>query len=264
VQGGSVVVAAEVVPAEGKLGQRVRAVHHHLHPGLAAHPADLGDGEDLAGEIGHVGDEEYARARGERLAESGDELGRGRGGDGERDRPDHDALAPLALAERGQRSRVVLVGGEHLVARLQIEPEQDRLQRLAGVAGDGDLLRVTAEQRGQARADDLHLRLQHRPHRVGGGLVGPRLVAPQGLLHQPRRRRHAAVVEVHDAGIDVEGGLDDVPQLFVRRRLFRGPPLEPGDRLPQGREGGVASSLTFPIPLRCLRGRRRCDAHGDG
>jgi hypothetical protein len=105
---------------------------------------------------------------------------------GEGDGAYDDAFPPLALAQRGQRARIVLIGGEHLVARPQVEPEQHGLQRFARVAGDRDLLRAYAQERGHAPAHGLDLRLEHRPHGVGGRLVGARLVAPQCVLDDPR------------------------------------------------------------------------------
>src|SRR2546427_7997637 len=91
---------------------------------------------------------------------------------GEADLLQHDAFAALSLVPRREHPRVVLIGGQHLVAPLQRDAELDDLERLARVARDRHLLRVAAEARREAAAHRLELRLQHLPHGVHGGGVG--------------------------------------------------------------------------------------------
>ena len=60
-------------------------------------------------------------------------------------------FAALALAKSGQHARIILIGGQHLVARLQIDPVLRDFQRFAGVAGDGNFLRIAAGVRASLR-----------------------------------------------------------------------------------------------------------------
>ena len=76
-------------------------------------------------------------------------------------------FAALTLAPGAQHARVVVGGGEHLVARLQVEAELDGLEALAGVAGDRHLLGVAPELAGEAAAHRLDLRLEELPERQG-------------------------------------------------------------------------------------------------
>jgi hypothetical protein len=45
-----------------------------------------------------------------------------------------DLVAPRALVPGGEHAAVILLGGEHLVARLEVEAVLGNLQRLAGIA----------------------------------------------------------------------------------------------------------------------------------
>ena len=105
---------------------------------------------------------------------------------------------------------------------LEIEAELRDLQRLAGVAGDGELLRVAAELRGQPPAHALDVRLEHLPHVVHGRLVRDVEVALQRLVHDARARTAAAVVEVDDGAVERERLLDLAPVVLVGRDRFGG------------------------------------------
>jgi hypothetical protein len=197
-------------------GNWPKAVHDHLDAALASHLADALHREDLAGEVRDVADQDHLRLRRDRLLEALVEVVEALWRDREGDRLQDDAVAALALAPGGEHARVVVRGGEDLVARLQVEPELHGLERLAGVARDRHLLGVAAELAGERAAHRLDLRLEQLPHRVDGRFVRQVEVALHRLLHDAWRRADAAVVQVDVAAVDGEGLLDLVPVGLVR------------------------------------------------
>jgi hypothetical protein len=60
-----------------------------------------------------------------------------------------------------------------------------------------------------------NLRLEHLPHRIGGGHVGVVEVAAHRLLHDAWARAHPAVVQVDDRAVEREGLLDLEPEVLV-------------------------------------------------
>ena len=121
-----------------------------------------------------------------------------------------------------EHARIVLVGGQHFVAALQVDAVLRILQRFAGVARDGDLFGVAAGGLRQAAAHLLHLVFQNADHGVVRPHVGVFQVAPHRILYRARRGADVAVVEVDDVAIHAEGGADLAPEIFVRGDLFRG------------------------------------------
>jgi len=82
-----------------------------------------------------------------------------------------DAVAAHPLLPRREHARVVLVGGQHLVARLEVEAE-------LAICSDSLALRVMANSSGSqpnsrasSRRHALDVRLQDLPHVVDGRLV---------------------------------------------------------------------------------------------
>ncbi len=74
---------------------------------------------------------------------------------------DHREAEALALfAPRGQVARVVVRMDDDLVAGLEVETVRDQVVRLAGVAGDDDLVGRHAQELGQRRARVLLLRIE--------------------------------------------------------------------------------------------------------
>ena len=88
----------------------------------------------------------------------------------ERDDSHLDAVQVLGSPERRQQTRVLLVAGDDLVAWLQVESREHRVDTVGGRAGQGDAGRVAAEharvrvaQSGREIADRLHVRLAAAP-----------------------------------------------------------------------------------------------------
>src|SRR5207247_6172027 len=86
--------------------------------------------------------------RRDRLLEPLQQIGL-RGGARKIEARDLDLVPPRALVPGGEHAAVVLLGGDDLVARLEVEAVLRDLKRLARVASDGDLFRVGAERRSQ-------------------------------------------------------------------------------------------------------------------
>ena len=83
---------------------------------------------------------------------------------------------------------------------LRVEPVDDGVQRLGGVAVDGDLVGRRAGQLGELLAQRLAALVEDAPHVIGRTFVGELVVALDGLLHHDGRRRDAAIVEVDEVG----------------------------------------------------------------
>ena len=239
-QAGGVVVAVQVVAAERELGEGVGAVDEDLDATLAGHRRDLADGQDLAGEVDDVGHLDHPRPRRHRGAEPLDDLVVGGARAAEGDRLDDDAVAAGALGPRGLGAAVILVGDHDLVAGLQVDAADQGLQALGGVAGDRHLLGVAAELAGQVAADALDAGLQDVPHLVGRGDVGEPQVADHRLQHGRRGRGHAAVVEVDQGAVGVEGAADLAPVGLIPRHVL-GAELARSVARPEQAGCGVAS-----------------------
>ena len=104
-----------------------------------------------------------------------------------------------ALIPGVEHAPVVLVRRDDFVAGLQVEAELRDLQRLAGVARDGELLRVAAEFGRELAAHRLDVRLEHVPHVVDRRLVRDVEIALNRLVHDARARAGVAVVQIDDA-----------------------------------------------------------------
>jgi len=137
-----------------------------------------------------------------------------------------DATGPLVPG--GHHPAVILIGGQDLVAGLEVDPGDQGLHPLGGVPGDRHLLRIAAELAGQVAADRLDAGLQDVPHVMGRRGVGEPEVAGLRLHHDGRRGADAAVVEVDEAPVGVEGATDLGPVILVAGDLARRP--RAGDR----------------------------------
>ncbi len=167
-----------------------------------------------------MADQDQPRARGDVLLEAPHDLARVLGRHRDRELLEDDPFAALALLEGREHARVILRGGEHLVAALQVVAELADLKALRGVAGEGQLLRINAPLAGEALAHGLALRLEHAPHRVDGRLVRVVEVPLHRLLDPAGRRAHAAVVQVDQAAVDGERPRDLEPEVLVAGDLL--------------------------------------------
>src|SRR5262245_40711234 len=194
----------------------VRAVDNRLDAASARQLADAFDRINLPAQVGDVTEMYDACARRDIALENLDDLilTLRRNGDG--DFFDDDPFAPLALPPRGEHSRIILVGGQNLVARFQIHSELADFQRLAGVARDCDLFHVAAERERKAAAHTFDLRVEDAPHRVDGRVVREFQIASHRLLHYARARTDAAVVEIDQRAVYGEGMLNLEPEEIGR------------------------------------------------
>ncbi len=143
----------------------------------------------------------------------------GRRRNGELDGLDDDALAPRALFPRRDHARVVLRRVDDLVAGLQLDAGDQVLERFGGVARDRHFLGVAAELGGELAAARFDAGLEDHPHLVDGDFVREAQV-PDHLLEDVRRRgAAAAVVEVDQRPVHVEGPGDPGPVRFVGGEL---------------------------------------------
>src|SRR5262245_36500646 len=215
VQTRAVIVAVQIDVVVLEMREGMRAIHYRLDAARARQLADALDRIDLPAQVGDVAEMDDASARRDAALEDlGDLiLTLRRNGDG--DFFDDDPFAPLALPPRGEHSRVILVGGQNLVARFQIQPELADFQRLAGVARDGDLVHIAAEREREPAAHAFDLRVEDAPHRVDGRVVREFQIASHRLLHYARARTDAAVVEIDQRAVYGEGMLNLEPEVLI-------------------------------------------------
>ncbi len=197
------------------MGVGVGAVDEHPDVVFPGELDDLPDRKDLPGEVGDVRHLDDASPRGDRPTEDIDEVVGGWRRDRERNLGQHDAIAPHALIPAGEHPPVVLVRDQHFVAALEVEPEDQRLERLGGVAGDRHLLGIAAEVAGQVAPHALDPRLQDLPHVSDRELIAEPQVADHRLEHVGGRGTDATVVEVDHRAIGVERALDLAPVRLV-------------------------------------------------
>ena len=72
-----------------------------------------------------------------------------------------DPLAPHALVPGRQHAGVVLLGRDHFVAGLEVDPVLGDLQRLAGAARQRHLFGFAPELRPHPQANGLHVLRDH-------------------------------------------------------------------------------------------------------
>lgn len=86
--------------------------------------------------------------------------------------PQHHAITLLPLTPRSDHAWIVLRGTHDLVAPLEWKPHLHDLQRLAGIAGQGERFRITGHHAGQPAADVLDLGIEQFIHIERGTHVG--------------------------------------------------------------------------------------------
>ena len=135
----------------------------------------------------------------------------------------HDAVAAFALLPGGDHARVILIGGEHFVARLQApcRVERSPAPSLA--------LRVMAISSGSQPNDSrqpaphrFDARIENVPHVVRRVQVLHFEIADLGVHHDLRRGRDAAVVQIDHVAIDGERMADVEPEVFIARDCIGG------------------------------------------
>ena len=214
-QAGAVVIAVQFVAGKGELAERVRSVNYGFDAPGPRHLTDTLHGEDLSSEICDVANMNYLR------------LGRNGPLDAiikvvefshwhrKRNLLQHDAFPAGALAPRRQHAPIVLIRREDFVAGLQIHPQLHRLERFAGIAGDGDLFGVAAKGLREPTAHYFQFRPQNAPHIVSGTHVGDLKISFLSLHHHLGRRTYAAVVEVDHVAVDGKGVANVQPEVLI-------------------------------------------------
>jgi hypothetical protein len=202
-----VAVAGVVRGAQGSYveidhARRVGAVDERVDAALGQAGDDLRDGKDEPGWARHVTDHGQPRPVRGALEDRVGHLARLR--DGQRD-VGHDHARPRSVRDVADRvdARVVLVvSGQDLVARFEVEAAQDRVDAGRGVGDESQVVGVGVDEFGQrgARVVEMTFELSvHEPDRVA---LHAR--APLGLCleHGPRTRAERAVVEIGDLWIE--------------------------------------------------------------
>jgi hypothetical protein len=170
----------------------------------------------------------------------------------QRERHQLDAFAGFALPEGVEHPRIVLIGRQHLIARLEVDAELADLQRLRTVPRDRDLLRVHSPCPRQPRPHRLTARRHQCPQHVGRGQRVRFIKMPlHGLLHHSGRRADAPVVQVDHAAVHREGLLRENPEVLIIRPAPVGTRLAkfPDDR----RRGGRKTRPPQRASRRCRR-----------
>ena len=219
VQARAVVIHLEVAQLEREVRNRVRAVDDGEDAALAREPREPLHREQLPAEVRDVTEVHHLGLRRDRLLEPLIQVVLGRR-DREVDARHLDLLAPHALIPGGEHAAVVLLGGEHLVAGLEVDAVLRDLQRLARVARDGNLLGVAAELGGEPAARGFAV-LFELPAEVDGRLVRKVEIAFERLVHDARARAAVAVIEVDERAIQRERLLNLAPVELILCHVIR-------------------------------------------
>jgi len=133
-------------------------------------------------------------------------------GQGQVDHFDSPASSQMLPADHAPA--VLVVGGEDLVARLQVEPLGDHVHALGGIARHGDFVRGGIEKLGRP---GRHLIPGSKAvvHRVAFELAH---AGANRVDHHAGRGSHAATVEVDQAGIEEELLTNAFPQGLLCRK----------------------------------------------
>src|SRR5215471_12583287 len=146
-----------------------------------------------------MAEEEYARARRDRVVEKIQNRGAVRYRAWQRDSFHHDAIAFGAEIPRMLAPGMLLVGDQHFVAGLQVNSVREVAVGLRGVAHEGEFLALTADKFGQRVAKLIPSRVapDRIVLRIGlGETFGITVALEDGLEDRRRRRTHGSVVEI--------------------------------------------------------------------
>jgi hypothetical protein len=193
--------------------QRVRAVDNGddpLRTGQAGQPLHR---EELGRQVGNVSEMKDFRPRRDRLLEPLVEIILRR-----RHRKLEschlDALPPHPLIPRRQHAGIILLGCNDLIASLEVDPVLDDLERLAGTASQGQLVRIASEFGRHPQADRLYIPRDH-PLVMDGQHVDHVHVAPGRFEGNAWGGTGEAVIEVDERPVQLEGQLNLAPEELV-------------------------------------------------
>ena len=159
--------------------------------------AELAHRQPDAAHVRDVGQREHPCARGQGALEDGGQLARARRG-GRRRHPRHrQPVARRPHVPGDVVGGVVLVPHHDLVARLERQPGVDDVVGLAGVAHEGDLVRVDPELRRRRLARGLEKGAELRAVRKRAVDVDVAGQPAHPLGHRPRRRAQVGGVHRH-------------------------------------------------------------------
>ena len=221
VQARAVEIAVHVRKLERHVRERVRSVHDAGDAPRARQRANLPDGHNLARHEHHVGHVNHARARRDSLLEHPHQVRGVAHRHGVIQLLEHDFFAPLALLPSGNHARIVLAGRQDFVAGLQVQAKLRDLQRLAGVARDGNGLGIGVPHQREFLAHVFDSRLQVVPHAVRRKLIAVADGIDLRFQHAVRRRRHPAIIEVDELGIARVRVANFLPVFFVTGQILR-------------------------------------------
>src|SRR6266852_3180106 len=116
----TIVIAIEIRNLEWKMVEGMCAVHDHRNIAPMRHFADSFYREYLSGTIRDMAHQDQLGLGRNGLLEAIIEIVHAGRRHRKRDGLEHDSLAPLALPKGVEHARIILIGGQHLVATLQI------------------------------------------------------------------------------------------------------------------------------------------------
>jgi hypothetical protein len=138
---------------------------------------------------------------------------------GEIDAGDLDAFAARPLIPGREHAAVVLLGGQHLVAGLEVDAVLRDLEGFARIPRERELLLVAAELGREPPARRL-LVLFELAAMVHRRLVAEIEVALQRVVNDGGAGTAVAVVQIDQRAIEREGGLDVAPVELVLRDVL--------------------------------------------
>src|SRR4030095_13112515 len=124
VQAGPEVVTVQVLLLELKVSERMRPVDNRFYSARPGHLTDSFYRSNLTGDVDHVRHLNQTRARCDCPFKGSRNLVDVLWRDRNFDQVQLDSFALFALANRGQHASVILSRGQYLIARFQIETEQ--------------------------------------------------------------------------------------------------------------------------------------------
>ena len=223
VQAGRVQVAVAGADVDRHAAHRLRAVDGDDQAVLAAQAAQVLDRIAHAA-AGDVAERQDPGARGDRGAQRLDQLRRVFDRTRQGDLAHHQPLAGGPVAPRLHPDRVLVAGGEDLVAGAQAaHAVGGQRQPYGSVAVDGELLRAGSHERRQLRHRDLGVVAAVVDLAGVRVLRQPQIAFVHGGDHRVRRHAERGAVQVDQVGVQRKPGAYPLPTGFVVARSRRSP-----------------------------------------
>src|ERR1700679_456155 len=126
---------------KGELSESMSAIDDGFDSPRARHFANTLHRENLAGSISDVADVDDLGLRRNGIFKYFHQIIHAGRRHGERELLKLDSVTALALLPGGDHAAVILIGGDHFIAGLQMHTELDNLVRFPAIAGNAHLFR---------------------------------------------------------------------------------------------------------------------------